>query len=883
MINYINYVIEGVFSLALFINALLFIPQILKIVKDKSAQHVSLLTFLGLFLIQLTIVLHGFVKQDLLLVVGYIISMITCGTVVVLIFRYSKKSPYTEKGFDIIEICDLLPCNIYVKDAAGRFIYTNKRNTETCSTSPLYALIGKTDYDVFNKSEADKIRLIDEEVVRTGKGRVVEELVTLKGENRLYLSHKIPHYNENNETIGILGVSFDITDIKEKELDRLDMLENIIAVMPWNVYWMDKGLTYRGCNNNQAKVIGFSNRKEIVGKTNTEIGGFLIPEVLDEINTKVIHEGKTITAEEPAILPNGSKGIFLSTKVPIFNRKKEIMGLVGISVDITDRKKMEASLKQAKEKSEEFNQLKSQFIENMQHDLRSPASGVTQALAYLREVEKDPEKLDVVKVGLGSSEALMSLLNEIVESSKKDYSNPVLDEPIKIEPILESVYRLNAASAKMKHLKFHYRIDKKIPKVVISDKYRLERILLNLVGNAVKFTEKGEVFFEAKCAKQDGRNLLIEFTVKDTGIGIPDDKKGIIFERFVRLEASNKGRYKGIGLGLTNVREYVRDLEGEFRPIDSAAGSGTTFSYLIPMKASLDQDMKLPSTEKPTLKAPVESVKPEPESTEVPTPVTKTPSPEKTTCGNLLLVEDSLPAQFMTKSLIKAIGCDIDIAGTAEEALEMIKQKPYDFIFADIGLPGMDGIEMVRHIRYDERKKGGKRIPIVGQSANASTANRKACIEAGMQDLLAKPLTIKAVKEVLRNYSEPYALSQPEQSFILAQIKNKQVIDQDALMRIWSDTEELKDALDQTRESTLKDINDFKEAYAKQDWKELLFFTHKLRGGFVYLAASRVEEACNYLEEYLKANKAPDEKTVKHMYDLVLTELDKALEVVNKL
>jgi len=234
---------------------------------------------------------------------------------------------------------------------------------------------------------------------------------------------------------------------------------------------------------------------------------------------------------------------------------------------------------------------------------------------------------------------------------------------------------------------------------------------------------------------------------------------------------------------------------------------------------------------------------------------------------------------------MKRMGCDLDVAGTAEEALEMIKQKQYDLIFADIGLPGMDGIEMTRHIRYDERKKGGKRIPIVGQSANASTANRKACIEAGMQDLLAKPLTIKSVTEVLQNYAGPYALSQPVQPFVLAQIKNTQIIDQDALMRIWKNIESFKDGFNRTKQFTLKDISDFKQAYSKKDWKQVLFLTHKIRGGFVYLAASRVEEACSYLEEYLNEHKskALDEKTVESMYHMILTEMDKALEVVEKL
>jgi PAS domain S-box-containing protein len=703
--------------------------------------------------------------------------------------------------------------------------------------------------------------------------------------SKSHVANPKDYYVDRKSLLMTLAVSVDITEYKKSIENAQANLKNIILNIPGSLYLKNKKLEYLDCNDFVLRMAGFENKSQIVGKTDYEMPWRHQADLIVKNDKEVVEKGITQEFEETPTLADGTRMTMVTRKTPLRDLKGNIIGVLGISMDISTRKKMEQALREAKSKAEEFNKLKSQFIENMQHDLRSPASGVMQALAYLREVEKDPKKLDIVKVGLGSSEALMALLNEIVESSKKDYSNPVLDEPIKIEPIFESVYRLNAASAKMKRLKFHYRIDKKVPKVVISDKYRLERILLNLVGNAVKFTEKGEVFFEAKCIKQDGRNLLIEFTVKDTGIGIPEDKKGIIFERFVRLDPSNRGIYKGIGLGLTNVREYVRDLEGEFRPIDSAAGSGTTFSYLIPIKASLDQDMKLPSVEKPTSKVSVEAIQPKVEPTEVPTPVAESPSPEKATCGNFLLVEDSLPAQFMTKSLIKAIGCDIDIAGTAEEALEMIKQKSYDLIFADIGLPGMDGIEMTRHIRYDERKKGGKRIPIIGQSANASTANRKACIEAGMQDLLAKPLNTRVVKEVLKNYAEPYARTHLSKPFVVPEIKNTTIIDHDILDSIWKNKEELHNTLRQTEPTTLKDISDFKRANENKDWKQVLFLAHKMRGGFVYLGASRVEEACNYLEEYLSEhkNKGVDEKIVGQMVTIVLTEVDKALEVVEKL
>ena len=674
----------------------------------------------------------------------------------------------------------------------------------------------------------------------------------------------------------------------ENNKDILQYFKDIIERMPNNVYWKDLAGRNLGANLNVARALGFRSPEEMKGKTDYDFYPADKAEQLRAYDKEVTDTGQPKTFEELGEKVNGIQTVYLTRKVPLRNANGKIIGLLGISIDITDRKKMENDLKFAKARAEEFNQLKTQFIENMQHDLRSPASGVMQALSYLSGIEKDSSKSEILNAALGSSEAIMSLLNEMVEADQKHYTNPILDEPFKLKTIFENVYCLHASSTVMKPLKFHYHIDDHIPKIVISDQYRLDRILLNLVGNAIKFTEKGEVYFEATLAKQEGRHLLIEFTVADSGIGISDDKKNVIFERFVRLDPSNRGIYKGIGLGLANAREYVRDLEGEFKPVVSDERTGTTFSILIPMKASLDQDMKLPSAQQLT-----PAIKEEP----IAQPLSKTQSSkvsitaekptqsdaQSTVRGHLLLVEDSLPAQFMTKLLIKAVGCDLDIAGTAEDAFKMIRQNNYDLIFADIALPGMDGIEMTRHIRYNERKKGGKRIPIVGQSANASTANRKACIEAGMQDLLAKPLTIKAIKEMLTNYAETYALSQPTQPFTLAQIKNTKIIDQDVLIQIWKNIEDFKDGFNETKHYTLKDIDDFKQAYHHKDWKQLLFLTHKIRGGFVYVAANRVEEACNYLEEYLKTTKEPDLKTIEHLYTLILRELEKALDILEKL
>ncbi|EKD46098.1 MAG: sensory histidine-kinase / response regulator, partial [uncultured bacterium] len=374
--------IEFIFGSALFINALIFIPQAIRIFREKTAQGVSLLTFAGFLFIQLTIVLHGIINQDYLLAAGYLLSMVTCGLVVFLTLIY-KNNPRSSSEIGFREILDQLPGHIYWKNREGVCLGANKNNWSDFGTESLEEFVGKTDYDLFPKHEADRLRMADEEVMRSGESRVFEEESTISGgEKILYLSHKAPLRDKSNQIIGIIGTSVDITSSKRETLDKLKILENIIAFMPGHVYWMDRDGIYLGCNDNQAKSIGLASRQEIIGKRNTEIRGFFIHEVLDPINKEVMETGKTIIAEEPAILHDGTKAIFLSTKAPLYNYNSEIVGMVGISIDITVRKKAEKEadnlkLETALHKTKLREQEKFRKSANqVAHDIRSPLTSL---------------------------------------------------------------------------------------------------------------------------------------------------------------------------------------------------------------------------------------------------------------------------------------------------------------------------------------------------------------------------------------------------------------------------------------------------------------------------------------------------------------------------
>jgi two-component system aerobic respiration control sensor histidine kinase ArcB len=672
--------------------------------------------------------------------------------------------------------------------------------------------------------------------------------------------------------------------------------KSIIENLPGLIYWKDLNFVYRGANRNAVSMIGFHSLDDLIGKTDAELGEKLgwpksVAEDFMRDDIKVMETGKPILAKEekPFRIASGEEVVELSNRVPLYDEESNLIGVLCNTIDITELKKTQQGLLQAKDKAEEFNKLKSQFIQNMEHDIRTPASSLQGLFNYLLSKEKYQNMQTMLRLGADAADELMILLNNVVNFDKQPYDNPVLIKPFLLDDVFKSVFELYGLEAKHKNLHLSYKIDDNIAPILVGDAFRIKHILINLVGNAIKFTEKGKVFFEAKIIHKEDQNLLIDLIVKDTGIGIPKKKQTIIFEKFVRLHPSNQGQYKGSGLGLTCVRDYVEQLGGEIRPIQSQLNKGTTVSVLIPVKVSLDQNVEnfkrhleeeseteVAFFHQPSEKPIIDKVTPVSTSTpsESPTPSTSQQALK------ILFVEDSIFVQHMAKALLISLECEMDIAGSAEEALTFLEKNTYDLIFADIGLPKMNGIDMVRQIRKNEKQKGIHATPIVGQSANADAANRKACLEAGMQDLLPKPLSSKAVTDIFQQYIPGYGAHPIKISDL--KISSPHVIDYDLLKQRMRDDNSIAEMFHDFKSVWDESISELNETYHLKNPEKLRFTIHKLRGGYIYLSAMRLDEAMAHLENYLTNNKTPDYQEIDVMYKVIIKELDSLKKEINQ-
>jgi two-component system aerobic respiration control sensor histidine kinase ArcB len=493
-------------------------------------------------------------------------------------------------GVTLEQLVDQLPCHVYWKDLQGRLIDSNYHNRADFGFSNKKDCEKFTDYEFFSKEEADSITLFDKEVIRAKKTLIKEEhLTNADGSKSIYLSNKKPLKDCAGNIVGLAGVSVDVTQANREIAQKLKMLEDIIAAMPGNIYWIDREGRYLGCNDNEAQHVGLRHRQEIIGKTNSDMPEFIYPEKLDTINEEVMSSNRDITIEEPALLHDGTEAIFLSNKVPLRDGDGNVVGLLGISIDITDRKKQEEDLKKAKEKAEEATVLKNDFIKNIEHDLRTPFTGILGIAEMIWKEEKDPEKKEMLGYIVSSAKQLLDYHNNVLEFSKVIAGNfPVLCKKMDIKKLVTHIVDIEKPAAIQKNLDFTMEFDETIPSVLMSDEYRVSRILLNLISNAIKFTIKGSIHLSVKAQLIKDKIIVVDFTIKDTGVGIPLEKQQYIFEQFTRLTPANEGLYFGLGIGLKIVKEFTRDLSGNIDLL-SHANQGTSFTISLPFEIPLTQ------------------------------------------------------------------------------------------------------------------------------------------------------------------------------------------------------------------------------------------------------------------------------------------------------
>ena len=391
---------------------------------------------------------------------------------------------------------------------------------------------------------------------------------------------------------GTVLIGRDITDsikLPIKYQSITPQLEKISACVPGNFYWKNTNTEYLGCNDALVKTLGLNSMDDIIGKTDLDLWPEQA-EKLRENDQKVIQTGQMLFLEEKVTMIGKEDLYFTVIKMPLVDENGLIIGILGNSLDITELKNTQKDLLIAKEKSEAANQAKTEFLANMRHDIRTPLSGIVGFSEILKSEVSDPRIKEYADNLIASSHALLGLMDEVLEAIKVSSGEiPLLKKKFSLADTLTSIIQLYAAKAAEKKLDLSLSLDTNLPQFVIGDKIRFHRIALELVGNALNFTAVGHVLIRVELAKQEPQSLAIRLTVSDTGMGIPKDKQQDIYVQFKRLTPSYQGIYKGSGLGLSIVKQFIDELGGEIY-VNSSLGEGTVFNCLIPLQMPILED-----------------------------------------------------------------------------------------------------------------------------------------------------------------------------------------------------------------------------------------------------------------------------------------------------
>ena len=644
-------------------------------------------------------------------------------------------------------LANSLPLSLLIKDRTGRRLFANRTYLDVRGLA-FDEVVGKLDVDLFPGEIARRFMQEDQRVMEERAPlHSVEETTDANGELRWIERIKSPII-EDDRVIGLQLLFWDVTDrvAAENELKQeRNLLRNLLRHIPDAVFFKDRDSRFLRVSNYLAAAFRLD-PEALIGKSYGDL--FDDPEIGDSTRRdelKVMETRKPLVGHLRHVVhwPADEDNWYETSRLPLVDEEGEIIGTFGITRNVTALKNTEMQLREARDMAEEASRAKGDFLANMSHEIRTPMNaiiGMSQLLARTELTEVQHDQLRIIR---DEADSLMRLLNDILDFSKIEARKLELESiPFSVHDLLEKTGRSLSLRAAEKNVELVCRVAPDVPTHFVGDAGRLRQILANLIGNAIKFTDEGEVVAEISRGEPDetapADTISLRFTVRDTGIGIPEDKQAAVLEAFAQADSSTTRRFGGTGLGLAISKQLVELMHGELT-LESRVGVGTTFGFTAHLEPAPPRDDALIDRLDALEQMPV-----------------------------LVVDDNAINRRILNETLTawKLVPTLVEDGPSALHALESAEQSgsPFRLVITDCMMPEMDGFELSQKIREQYAPEQAKIVLL--SSAGRSDVLRR-CREIGISRYVTKPVVQSELLHVVLQVMGIRGSSQPTVEEIL--------------------------------------------------------------------------------------------------------------------